>query len=325
MKMKNNKNYNIVFLRFLAILIVVFGHSIIIYDPGWAYFTTSVKSNFLMNTKHIINVIQMPLYFAISGYVFYYTISKKSSKLQLITNKFKRLIIPYIVFSFILVIPIRYIFKYESYNGNSFIYNIWYNIILGHDCGHLWFLLTLFLMMIPFIFINKNSSKLVDIIIFFLVATLNIISYKFTQYANYITYYSVYFYLGLLLNKYPFKKKLNIIFILIPLLMLVVFNHYTLADYVLFVLKLLLLLFILIIMFNINFENFGKITIINNIANNSYGIYLFHSPSIVFMFYYFPKVHPLITILVNFFILGFLSYIITSLIKKSKIKFIIGE
>ena len=112
--MKNNKNYNIVFLRFLAILIVVFGHSIIIYDPGWAYFTTSVKSNFLMNTKHIINVIQMPLYFAISGYVFYYTISKKSSKLQLITNKFKRLIIPYIV----KIIPEKGKTNNDSLNGN---------------------------------------------------------------------------------------------------------------------------------------------------------------------------------------------------------------
>ena len=75
------KNFNITFLRFVAILVVMFGHSIIIYDPNWGYFTSTIKVDSLVYIKHIINIIQMPLYFCISGFVFYYTISKYTSKI----------------------------------------------------------------------------------------------------------------------------------------------------------------------------------------------------------------------------------------------------
>lgn len=323
--MKKEKNNNIVFLRFLAILIVMFGHAIIIYDPGWGYYTTYVTSNKLMNIKHMINVIQMPLYFAISGYVFYYTISKYSSKIQIFISKCKRLMIPYITFSLFLIVPLRYFLKYESYKGNSFLYNIWYNIILGHDCGHLWFILALFLMFIPFLFINKKDNKLIDTLLFVLFIVLNIFSYKYTQYLNYFMYYSIFFYLGFIFNKYKINKNLDFGWIIIPILLLILFNHYTFVEYKLYFIKLALILAILIILFNINFDSYGKNKIVNKISKNSFGMYLIHSPMIVFLFKYYPNIHPLLTILINFVLLGLFSYLLTSLIRKTKIKFIIGE
>ena len=95
-KMKN-KNNNIVVLRFIAIILVTFGHAIVIYDPAWGFLHSNYSSSLLVYIKHIINIIQMPLFFSISGYLFYNTINKQS-RLKMIIKKFKRLMIPFFIF-----------------------------------------------------------------------------------------------------------------------------------------------------------------------------------------------------------------------------------
>ena len=57
-------------LRAFAIVIVVIGHSIIIFDPNWGIYTTNNKCDFLYILKQIINIIQMPIFFAISIFSF---------------------------------------------------------------------------------------------------------------------------------------------------------------------------------------------------------------------------------------------------------------
>lgn len=66
-------------LRALAIILVVLGHSIIIYDSSWSTamgIDTAVSSPLLCWLKHCINLIQMPLFFSISGFCFYFSIKK---------------------------------------------------------------------------------------------------------------------------------------------------------------------------------------------------------------------------------------------------------
>ena len=65
-------NSNLVTLRAIAIIIVVLGHSIILYDPSWAIYSPKQEFPLFLYLKQIINVIQMPLFFSISGYLYFF-------------------------------------------------------------------------------------------------------------------------------------------------------------------------------------------------------------------------------------------------------------
>lgn len=74
-------------IRSFAILVVVLGHSIILYSSTWNLYPTSVSAPFLDRLKWIIDVIQMPLFFSLSGYLFVFTHQKKYGFLQLVKTK----------------------------------------------------------------------------------------------------------------------------------------------------------------------------------------------------------------------------------------------
>lgn len=56
-------NSNIVTLRAIAILIVVLGHSIILYDPEWRVYEPINGCSLFQELKRVINLLQMPLFF----------------------------------------------------------------------------------------------------------------------------------------------------------------------------------------------------------------------------------------------------------------------
>ena len=62
----------------------------------------------------------------------------------------------------------------------------------------------------------------------------------------------------------------------------------------------------------------SKSVILERISKNSYGIYLFHSPMLYIVFYYFGFLKPFEMVLINFFILFALSYLMTELLRLSK-------
>ena len=107
------RDYSIDNLRALAIFAVVFGHSIILYSSQWSLYTTSIEVPFLDVTKKIINIIQMPLFFSISGFLFYFT-DKKKELYEIILDKLRRIGIPFVFFSFAWLLPIRYILGYSG-------------------------------------------------------------------------------------------------------------------------------------------------------------------------------------------------------------------
>ena len=55
------------------------------------------------------------------------------------------------------------------------------------------------------------------------------------------------------------------------------------------------------------------------------GMFLFHSPLVYISFTYYPNINPILMILINFICFGFLSSLITELIRKTPLKVIIGE
>ena len=60
---RQTRDYSIDNLRAFSILIVMFGHSIILYSSQWSLYSTSIEVPFLDITKKIINIFQMPLFF----------------------------------------------------------------------------------------------------------------------------------------------------------------------------------------------------------------------------------------------------------------------
>ena len=71
-------DYRIMRLRCLAIIVVVLGHSIILYDPNGGGYSSSYSVPTLICLKQIINLFQMPLFFFLSGFCVF-LLSKKTS------------------------------------------------------------------------------------------------------------------------------------------------------------------------------------------------------------------------------------------------------
>lgn len=57
-------------IRALAIILVVFGHSIIIYSSAWGIYQSSNQVQLLNGIKSLINLVQMPLFISVSGFLF---------------------------------------------------------------------------------------------------------------------------------------------------------------------------------------------------------------------------------------------------------------
>lgn len=162
------KNLKIVNIRAIAIIIVVFGHSIILYSPSWGMYNTVNKVYLFEILKQIINVVQMPIFFSLSGYLFYKTISKDNKFLKFLKLKFNRLILPFIFTAIFWMIPIKKVINYSNYNDISLI-EILKLVLTGKDAGHLWYLPTLFLIFLIMYFLClflKKRSFLKDLLIF---------------------------------------------------------------------------------------------------------------------------------------------------------------
>ncbi len=119
----------IVYIRVVATLMVVFYHCLCFYTPIWPL--TNVRVNEYYVLADFLNSIDMPAFVFISGYLYSY-LKLEKGKYQdnkaFVVNKVKRLLIPYLLLAGLLVLlgeitrPIRILY------GTS----------------HLWFLLMLF-------------------------------------------------------------------------------------------------------------------------------------------------------------------------------------
>lgn len=61
------------------------------------------------------------------------------------------------------------------------------------------------------------------------------------------------------------------------------------------------------------------------ISRNSFGIYLFHSPLVYISFTFWSHCNPLFIVLINFFAFGTLALLLTLIIRRTRLSFVIGE
>ncbi len=318
--MKNNKITN---LRALAIILVVLGHSIIIYKSGWNYYTTSQDCQLLNYICLFIYLFHMPLFFSISGYLFIDSCTKKKFS-AILKNKFKRLIIPYLIIGILWVYPIRIISNYSGFFGHSFLYNVIINIILGLDNGHLWFLPSLFLMFIISYFLEKyvKNKKIKFILILFMFLLGHILN---LSWVSETLKFIIWFYFGNFIRKYSLENKMKYrkIFIVTTIFFICMyFITYNLNAYISLLFKYCVCLTIIPLLYNIISNK--EIFLMQKISSRSFGIYLFHSPLIYLTFCFLPNINPLLMLLINFFCFGLVAYFISKQLINSKLKFIIG-
>lgn len=318
-------------IRAMAILLVVFGHSIILYSPEWSTYTTHNEVRLLAVIKDYINVIQMPLFFSLSGYLFFYTFKRQNNILKFLIQKIKRLLIPYLIIAFAYMLPIRMILN--VYDGLT-AFDIWFKgIILGFNNGHLWFLPALFteflIMYIIFRILDsfQINNETVDIILLILLLVINRMSFMFVlPYFKDAGYYLIFFYAGYLIHKYnnvlnliKEHKCLKLSSIVVCCLLWTVTAVYYQNEIARCVIALLLLIMI----YSMMYSKTNKI--FNFLSKNSFGIYLFHSPLIYITYSFIADASPWIVVATNFFVFGTVSCILTIIIRKSPLRFVIGE
>lgn len=263
----------------------------------------------------------MPLFFAIAGYLFYNTI-KKRNILDLIKNKLCRLIIPYFFVALFWMIPIKYSLNY--YEGKTMYEILVKGILFGKDNGHLWYLPTLFFIFIVsgicVTFIRKTKYEKYDWMIMVLVAfiiSLATNAVKNVPFASSICSYWIWFSLGYTIyvleqkvNKKKFSKyKIGGVFTLLVFIALKIILN-TRFIYYISTLMVVVALFYLI--------PSKRSKIMDFLARNSFGLYLFHSPLIYITVYKCYNWNPVINVVINFFVFGLISLVVTILLGKER-------
>lgn len=341
-------NQQIVNLRALAIVFIVLGHSIIIYDHTFELLSSNVEMPLFEILKHWISFVQLKLFFSISGFLLCYKIMnmrKKSNEEAISTffpffqNKVLRLLVPYICVALLWMDPIKIMLGVPDY---SLSIGLIIEQLQFSNSGHLWYLPCLFLIFLVLypilIFIRK--SRVMHAVMLFILVGANYLSGRAPeafQMQN-ATYYLVFFYLGYLINYtllyieekkitppcllFTNKKSCKIIFatLLFALSLLAgqVVAQFTSIGYELY------LSIIVLLMFYYYMPSFNN-KFVNEISNRSYGIYLFHSPLIYTTAILCPDINPWLMLFLNFAVFGFVAYGLTVVIARSRLKFIVGS
>lgn len=340
--MGNERDYRISNIRALAILVVVLGHSIIIFDTGWGYYTAKYQSEILQTLKHIINYFQMPLFFSISGYCFNFSAQKikKNGYAEFVKSKAKRLLIPFIAISVLWMIPLRMISKYPNWQGKTLPTILW-EIISGHDSGHLWYLGCLFWLFLiaSALTIAEDKTNAAEIPVWVRMAAallvLTVLSFvapivpKFFFFQD-AAKYLIWFYLGYYLFSCMDAgkdKAIWLIIVSVAIMIAIGFSALKVTDGLYptqFLKSNVAGALITGLVYLLMPCKTGKLAGV--ISDNSYGIYLFHSPLIYPVFCYLSWLKPAIVVTFTFGMMFPLALIITLALKRTKAgRVIIGE
>lgn len=326
--MEKKINTRINNIRALAILIVIFGHSIILYSSAWSIYEPIRECILLDDIKKVINLIQMPLFFSLSGFLF----AESNSDIKIssfVIKKFKRLMIPFYAIGIMWMIPIKKILHYSGYEeigiGRAF-----YNLCMNVDSGHLWYLPTLFLTFVIFIF-WKKYVKGGEFVLFFITLIIN--HYRINMpdfeipFLENVYLYSWSFVLGMVFSsgkKYNFFVEVHKLISSRKYWYLGISLIIAVVDTI--VLKRADIWCAIMLISGIYLSMSNKYNrILDSISKNSFGIYLIHSPLIYITFTFFLNSNPIIVVFLNLAVFGTASYILTVLVRKMKWGVIIGE
>ena len=228
--------YNI--LKVITILLVLVSHSTyytivtnfggINYEQWLLNVNSVLLFKFLDKFREVIYYFHMPLFMAISGAFFQIQIHKNKWKdlNSLLHAKFKRLMIPFFVFTLLYTIPVKYI-------SNYFVQTNVVNAIIGQlfllGNSHLWYLYALFVIFILAYYVLQRYSGFWILVFLFL---LHLISNKIElTLIKAPIQFLFYFAMGFMFeskrevyNKFLDSKRRFLIFLVIGFVVLILFN-----------------------------------------------------------------------------------------------------
>ena len=188
----HERHFYIDALRVIAVLLMFVFHVSMIFaaESGW-HIKNAEQSRVLLEVNYFLSFFRMPLLFLVSGYISSILLARLNWK-EFISQRFQRLIIPLVVWTFVLVAPqIYFERKLGGYNASyfefykTFLHFEWWPSGNFHWL-HLWFIPYLFvynLISIPiFNFLNKSNyfsllskikiQNLIFVFIYILIASL---------------------------------------------------------------------------------------------------------------------------------------------------------
>lgn len=280
--------------RAIGILLVVFGHCII---PNIR------ESNQILNSIYkIIYLFHMPLFFFISGYIFENNINKYMDKKDFIKNKFRKLMIPYFVYSIFSYVVIYICCRVKVLNtilieSGYEIKGIKESLIQIMTCNgnvdkHLWFLFALFFVfLINIVFSKKNNKKELlfsALIIWILVQSIgnnDYIPFIVEQILKGFLYFMIGRNSNNMLDKAMKCKFLGVISIIIFIFLTYMINASLISSSFLrtiIYIAIANLGIYMVLLLSKSIEKNKKISIIfERLSKYSFQIYLFHQPFIV--------------------------------------------
>lgn len=323
---------NITYMRVIAMALVVLYHSYCYYGI-WNFEGLDILC--YKAFADVINYIHMPMFVFASGHIFQNLASKgryDSTKL-FVTNKIKRLLIPYFIWGLVIVLimPARY-------DISMFLTGI----------SHLWFLLMLFgIFMIVHPFRKQLSSlpikSKIHIVTFF--AILYLLVSRYVQLENFIAFKMVFRYLPIFMlggiasldniHKHLSIRTVTCIVILLSLeyIKMNLSNSFVITS---------LMYFTSIVLVYCIYEVVSTMAIANPLSNNSMGgainsldkcgmgIYIIHHIVIIYALQFenvrdVMNTHYIIAPILAFMSLILISWFITwAILKSSYIKWIFG-
>lgn len=147
------RRYDIDWIRVIAIGLLLVYHTAIGFQP-WGFFIGFITNNEFLQSlwtpMTMLNIWRIPILFYVSGMGLFLAIQNRNWK-QLFVERFKRIAIPFL-FGSLVIVPIHQ-FIIQNHYGNALSYNA--------NMGHLWFLgniLVYVILLAPVFYFLKNRS-----------------------------------------------------------------------------------------------------------------------------------------------------------------------
>ena len=335
-----NKFKDIESMRVITMILVVFAHVTRMYTKN-AAIPQGITDPFITVLTDWIYTFHMPAFVAISGAVYYFVKRERNgynNTLAFVKNKLKRLLVPYVFFAVVVVVPTLYYCNliegdFWKYNFNTF--------ILVKGPRHLWYLIMLFNLLMLVNFCEEYIFKYKKIVLLFTLLIHPFASFfpiKIFQFES-VIFYSLYFMLGYYFQykrktimNYLGKVNKPFVSILLMTLMGLVYSLYYIFKihhiFVSFSCSILGIsfLYLVSVMFCTK-EKYTNNKLFKLIDKNNFGLYLFH-PMIIYIMFYNIKdmnIYPWISILLIFVSSTIISIILTKFIRAIGLKRVVGE
>lgn len=339
--------YEVSIIRPIVIFLLVFLHSFTKIANGGRYSNNYQLDNVYRWICWFVSGFRIETIALVAGYVFAYQsldLNRKIPFCQFLIKKFKRLIIPMLVFGF--VYYFLFLFDRNSFTIVKFL------VKLLSGCGHLWFLPMLFWCFIAIWLIDhyKLSSKiLLAILACWTLIPMPYVPFGFAKMPHFLFFvyagYYLWIYHGKLWKKYLNTTSISIMWLVY--IVLVIARHLLLSEPSNTTSKFQTLFFeesqsiielsmscagILALYLNVCFftnrATFKPKQWIIRASDDCYGVYVFHQFILVGIYFFTPLVediNPLLVPWIGLFFAFSFSLILTKVFLKTRFgKFLIG-